>query len=237
MPPSVRAADAELAELAASGEPIVAGPWTGDLGTELLYWLPFLRWFACRFGVTRDRLAAVSRPGAGSWYADVCGRHAPSPAGLSGRPLLPRLLAAVADGYRQEREPIVHLLERLDYARVGAPPAGRAPGALVLWPGEDSVPELGDDSGPVLEIEPDELADASALTAAVTGARLLAGPWDPGLLLGPMLGVPTLALTGAAPSPDLDLAQRAARILETPLLVVDRSQVGLAARLGRRAGA
>ena len=32
--------------LVAQRETIVAGPWLGEVGFELLYWVPFLRWFA-----------------------------------------------------------------------------------------------------------------------------------------------------------------------------------------------
>ena len=52
------------AGMVAGGEPIVAGPWLGEVGFELLYWVPFLRWFAERSTSTR---AAVHR--------DVPGRH------------------------------------------------------------------------------------------------------------------------------------------------------------------
>ena len=36
----------ELAALASKPEPILVGPWLGEVGFELLYWIPFLRWFA-----------------------------------------------------------------------------------------------------------------------------------------------------------------------------------------------
>ena len=55
--------------------PILAGPWLGEVGFELLYWIPFLRWFCERFGVPRDRLIAVSRGGsAAAWYGSIAGR-------------------------------------------------------------------------------------------------------------------------------------------------------------------
>jgi hypothetical protein len=60
--------DRELAALAAKGGPIVAGPWLGEVGFELLYWVPFLAWFAERFSVDRSRLHVLSRGGTGSWY-------------------------------------------------------------------------------------------------------------------------------------------------------------------------
>lgn len=60
--------DRELAELASGSRPIVAGPWLGEVGFELLYWVPFLAWFADRFGVDRSRLLVISRGGTRGWY-------------------------------------------------------------------------------------------------------------------------------------------------------------------------
>lgn len=60
--------DSELRAVAAGSGPIVAGPWMGEVGFELLYWVPFLAWFAERFSVDPARLVAVSRGGTGSWY-------------------------------------------------------------------------------------------------------------------------------------------------------------------------
>jgi len=57
-----------LAAIAAGGNTIVAGPWLGEVGFELLYWVPFLRWFAAKFHVAPERLLVVSRGGTASWY-------------------------------------------------------------------------------------------------------------------------------------------------------------------------
>ena len=64
----------ELASLAAGDRPILAGPWLGEVGFELLYWIPFLRWFAEQYDVPPDRLIAVSRGGSAAWYAPFAGR-------------------------------------------------------------------------------------------------------------------------------------------------------------------
>ncbi len=64
-----------LAALGASGRPILAGPWLGEVGFEILYWAPFLRWFASAFRVGPDRLTVVSRGGTASWYAPAAGRY------------------------------------------------------------------------------------------------------------------------------------------------------------------
>jgi hypothetical protein len=65
----------EWASIAASGRPIVAGPWLGEVGFELLYWVPFLAWFAERFAIDPSRLTALSRGGTASWYAPFAGHY------------------------------------------------------------------------------------------------------------------------------------------------------------------
>ena len=235
VPPRILAVESQLEQLAAGGEPIVAGPWEGSLADELLYWIPFLRWFGLRFGAEQSRITAVSRPGAESWYADVCGSYAITADGLAGRRLSPALLDAVCSDYWEERAPLVHVLDRLVYAPTRAPDDAGRDEDVLLWPGDDG------DTGPFYSHLTGRPAgvigravngDAAALTSAVAGARLLVGPWSGRLLLGPMLGVPTLALTDpSSASPHLDLAYRAARALDSPLLLVDRSQIDLVTRL------
>ena len=65
----------ELAALAARGKPIIVGPWLSEVGFEVLYWIPFLRWFEDRFRIDRERVIAVSRGGVAGWYADVADRY------------------------------------------------------------------------------------------------------------------------------------------------------------------
>jgi hypothetical protein len=64
-----------LAELARSTEPIVAGPWLGEVGFELLYWVPFLAWFAERYDIPRERLVVLSRGGTRDWYGHLASRY------------------------------------------------------------------------------------------------------------------------------------------------------------------
>lgn len=47
---------------------IFIGPWSSEMGFETLYWLPWLAKWRARYGITKDRLIAVSRGGAGIWY-------------------------------------------------------------------------------------------------------------------------------------------------------------------------
>src|SRR5947207_314256 len=62
-----------LDALAGSGKPIVAGPWIGGIGTELLYWIPLLNWLTTVGGVDPARIVAISRGGADPWYSEVDG--------------------------------------------------------------------------------------------------------------------------------------------------------------------
>ena len=64
-----------LSRMAGGTRPILVGPWTGEVGFELLYWIPFVRWFVERYGVDRSRLHVVSRGGPQSWYADLTARY------------------------------------------------------------------------------------------------------------------------------------------------------------------
>ena len=65
----------QLARLVRGRGPIVAGPWLGEVGFELLYWIPFLAWFAERFDVPRERLVVMSRGGTRDWYAHLASRY------------------------------------------------------------------------------------------------------------------------------------------------------------------
>jgi hypothetical protein len=49
----------------------LAGPFVGEVGFELLYWLPFLRWALEQEPGLRGRLVLVSRGGTASWAADL----------------------------------------------------------------------------------------------------------------------------------------------------------------------
>jgi hypothetical protein len=65
----------EIGQLAAGREPIVVGPWLSEVGYEVLYWIPFLRWFKDRYRIDGDRMIAVSRGGVSGWYADITPRY------------------------------------------------------------------------------------------------------------------------------------------------------------------
>jgi hypothetical protein len=66
----------DLRRLAQSGRSVITGPWLGEVGFEILYWIPFLRWAESAAGLDRSRVVALSRGGPASWYADVAARYA-----------------------------------------------------------------------------------------------------------------------------------------------------------------
>jgi hypothetical protein len=53
---------------------VLVGPWTGEVGFELMYWIPFLSWLSEQ-GLSGDRIVAVSRGGAGLWYRHLTTRY------------------------------------------------------------------------------------------------------------------------------------------------------------------
>jgi hypothetical protein len=48
--------------------PVIIGPWTGEVGFELLYWAPFVRWALRKFRIPAERVTIVSRGGTAAWY-------------------------------------------------------------------------------------------------------------------------------------------------------------------------
>ena len=65
----------QLTRIARSNSTIIAGPWLGEVGFELLYWIPFLTWVASRFEIDRRRIVAVSRGGPELWYRRIAGSY------------------------------------------------------------------------------------------------------------------------------------------------------------------
>ncbi len=64
-----------IEQLLRHDRPIIVGPWTGEVGFELLYWIPFVRWVVSRYGLPSERLIVVSRGGAAPWYGSIAARY------------------------------------------------------------------------------------------------------------------------------------------------------------------
>ncbi len=65
-----------LERLRTSSRPILIGPWSGEVGFELLYWIPFVTWALSHIDAAPERLVILSRGGPESWYAHLRGRYA-----------------------------------------------------------------------------------------------------------------------------------------------------------------
>ena len=61
----------EIARIVSGSDPIIVGPWLSEVGYEVLYWVPFVRWVQSQYDIPRDRLVVVTRGGAAAWYSDI----------------------------------------------------------------------------------------------------------------------------------------------------------------------
>jgi len=64
-----------LDQIASSDRPLLIGPWTGEVGFELLYWIPFLEWTRARWQLSPEREVIVSRGGVAAWYGRDAGQY------------------------------------------------------------------------------------------------------------------------------------------------------------------
>jgi hypothetical protein len=61
----------DIAGVVSGADPIIVGPWLSEVGYEVLYWVPFVRWVQSQYDIPRDRLVVVTRGGAAAWYSDL----------------------------------------------------------------------------------------------------------------------------------------------------------------------
>jgi hypothetical protein len=230
--PQVVAVEAELERIAARGAPVVPGPWTGSAEHELLYWRPFLTWARERYG-----LDLVEPSDAAS--ANGSAVHLP-----------PTLALDLVRGFRTGGAPLGEVLERLRFERLTPPadpeleatlPDEFVAVSLARGPARDRVRDALASRGEIVSanLDGEEPRDAAAQATVVARARVLVAELGPVALLGPFLGVPTIALAtpDAAASPDLDVAYRAARALGTAFVVLDSAHVEIAGAVAAAAAA
>jgi hypothetical protein len=72
---SAWAIEREIEERVRGAQTLVVGPWLSEVGYEVLYWVPFLRWVKAAFRLDASRVVAASRGGVGSWYAGIADRY------------------------------------------------------------------------------------------------------------------------------------------------------------------
>jgi hypothetical protein len=61
--------EAAVARAIRDGRRLLVGPFLGEVGFELLYWIPVLRRLLA--GVDRERVTVLARGGAATWYGDL----------------------------------------------------------------------------------------------------------------------------------------------------------------------
>jgi hypothetical protein len=121
------AIERQIAEVAAGPAPIVAGPWLAEVGYEVLYWVPFLRWFQDAYAVPRERLVVVSRGGLDELYRPIAAGYVDlfdltTPEALAARNA-ERRAAHEAGGQKQSGAGAFdHELASRARQQVGAPP-------------------------------------------------------------------------------------------------------------------
>jgi hypothetical protein len=64
-----------IEEILRHDRPVIVGPWTGEVGFELIYWIPFVRWVARTYNIPPERLWVVSRGGTDAWYGDLAAHY------------------------------------------------------------------------------------------------------------------------------------------------------------------
>jgi hypothetical protein len=64
-----------IEEMLRHDRPVIVGPWTGEVGFELLYWVPFVRHIVTTYAIPSERLIVVSRGGVAPWYRGLAARY------------------------------------------------------------------------------------------------------------------------------------------------------------------
>jgi hypothetical protein len=106
-----------------SGGPVLLGPFVGEIGYELEYWIPFLRRELRRHGIEREQATVLTRGGAALWYRDFAAHAIDALELLPPEEYLPRLerRRATAGDLKQLRwEPFDRELVDLARGRTGA---------------------------------------------------------------------------------------------------------------------
>jgi hypothetical protein len=62
---------ATVDRIRAARGPIVVGPWIEEVGFEILYWVPFLRWLALHHDLDTSQWIVASRGGTRCWYGEL----------------------------------------------------------------------------------------------------------------------------------------------------------------------
>jgi hypothetical protein len=85
------AAERALRTAARTGTPLLLGPFLGEIGYELEYWIPFLRRLLRGHGIAPGQATVMTRGGAALWYRDFAEHELDALSLLTPEEYLPRL--------------------------------------------------------------------------------------------------------------------------------------------------
>ena len=86
-------------------ETLIVGPWLSEVGYEILYWIPFLRWVKKYRHFDPERLVIVSRGGVAPWYAGIGARYVDLFGFYTPEKLQQRYNERIAVGQMKQRAP------------------------------------------------------------------------------------------------------------------------------------
>ena len=64
-----------LQRMGGTGRRVLVGPWSGEVGFELLYWIPFVTWICRSRRISSENLLVLSRGGVAPWYEHVASNY------------------------------------------------------------------------------------------------------------------------------------------------------------------
>jgi len=112
----------DLRRAGRDGSAVLVGPFLGEIGYELLYWIPFLRRELARHRIDPARVTAMTRGGAALWYRDFAAGELDILGLLPPEEYLPRLEQRRARGRdlkQLRRDPFDRELVELARERLG----------------------------------------------------------------------------------------------------------------------
>jgi hypothetical protein len=89
--PAARRTERAVAKAGKEGTPVLLGPFLGEIGYELEYWIPFLRRLLREHGIAPEQATVMTRGGAALWYRDFAANELDVLQLLSPEEYLPRL--------------------------------------------------------------------------------------------------------------------------------------------------
>jgi hypothetical protein len=91
--PAARRTERAVAKAGREGTPLLLGPFLGEIGYELEYWIPFLRRLLHEHGIPPEQATVMTRGGAALWYRDFAANELDVLQLLPPEEYLPRLEA------------------------------------------------------------------------------------------------------------------------------------------------